>query len=369
MPSAEDANLYEVNNSVINAGIPVCWLAIIALVARVLARKMVKYPLDASDYALLSGWGFAWASSPASLLVRRSCKSPTADTAKLARIARDEALHQIYKILYMVQITYCIAITLVKISILLLYRSIFPWQHFIYPTYVVGACAVAWGIASTLVSIFSCIPVQAFWNTTITDADTRSFYLGNCIPNIVIDIMILSLPMYEVYKLQMMQLKTKIVVGCMFALGGFKQGTFTNEGAWPIVELHTAVICACLPTVRPLFRYTGHVSDRYHPGSHSFSSAAKSKSCKPHNRHHHVSLNNAEEDTRTLKGGAWGHSGNSVGRPDKVTLRDDLEREAAYNMYELAAGKGGGGLRFGGRLWECKSDRAEKMGECAPVNM
>lgn len=123
----------------------------------------------------------------------------------------------------MVQITYCIAITLVKISILLLYRSIFPWQHFIYATYVVGACAVAWGIACTLVSIFSCIPVQAFWNTTITDArciDTRSFYLGNCIPNIVIDIMILSLPMYEIYKLQMMQLKTKIVVACMFALGG-----------------------------------------------------------------------------------------------------------------------------------------------------
>ncbi|KAI4148494.1 MAG: hypothetical protein LQ341_001561 [Variospora aurantia] len=62
MPSAEEANLYEVNNSVINAGIPVCWLAIIALIARVLARRMVKYPLDASDYTVLLGWAFAWAS-------------------------------------------------------------------------------------------------------------------------------------------------------------------------------------------------------------------------------------------------------------------------------------------------------------------
>ena len=48
---------------------------------------------------------------------------------------------------------------------------------------------------------------------------TRNYFIGNSIPNIALDITILSLPMYEIYKLQKMKLKTKIMVGGMFALG------------------------------------------------------------------------------------------------------------------------------------------------------
>ena len=52
-----------------------------------------------------------------------------------------------------------------------------------------------------------------------TCISTRDYFIGNSIPNIALDITILSLPMYEIYKLQKMKLKTKIMVGGMFALG------------------------------------------------------------------------------------------------------------------------------------------------------
>ena len=123
---------------------------------------------------------------------------------------------------YSSEITYIFAITLIKISILLLYRSIFRRPHFFTATYVVGALCVAWAIACTFVSIFSCKPIAAFWDQNIVNfkcISTRNYFIGNSIPNIALDITILSLPMYEIYKLQKMKLKTKIMVGTMFALG------------------------------------------------------------------------------------------------------------------------------------------------------
>lgn len=49
--------------------------------------------------------------------------------------------------------------------------------------------------------------------------DRLGLFLGNAIPNIVIDVFILALPLYEVANLQMTKIK-KMGVFAIFLLGG-----------------------------------------------------------------------------------------------------------------------------------------------------
>lgn len=49
--------------------------------------------------------------------------------------------------------------------------------------------------------------------------DTNKFFIGNAVPNILTDAMILALPAYELYRLQM-KTAQKIGVGSIFMLGG-----------------------------------------------------------------------------------------------------------------------------------------------------
>ena len=109
----------------------------------------------------------------------------------------------------------------IKISILQLYRSIFPGRGFVIMTGVVGAGVIAWGIAVILVSIFQCNPVRGAWDLTVpaTCITLPKFYLANAVPNIAMDVIILALPIPNVWTLQM-SIRQKYVVSGLFLLGG-----------------------------------------------------------------------------------------------------------------------------------------------------
>lgn len=119
------------------------------------------------------------------------------------------------------EILYSITLSATKISILLFYREIFPGHRFAIVTNIVGAFVIAMGVASTLVSIFSCNPVEGFWDLTIPSKciDTRMFFIGSSVPNITSDVVILMLPMRKIWHLQM-QFKQKLIVSGLFLLGG-----------------------------------------------------------------------------------------------------------------------------------------------------
>ena len=80
-------------------------------------------------------------------------------------------------------------------------------------TSVVGAGVIAWGIAVILVSIFQCNPVLGAWDLTVpaTCITLRKFYLANAVPNIVMDVIILALPIPNIWALQM-SIRQKYVV-------------------------------------------------------------------------------------------------------------------------------------------------------------
>ncbi|KAI4196369.1 MAG: hypothetical protein LQ346_003228 [Caloplaca aetnensis] len=104
-------------------------------------------------------------------------------------------------------------------------------------------------------------------NTTF-NVDYLKFWLAMAIVEIFLEITILVLPVREVYQLQLSR-KKKLLCSLVFALGGFVIITgivriakvyhpgetdfdLTQGDIWLNVHLGTAIICACLPTYRPL---------------------------------------------------------------------------------------------------------------------
>lgn len=121
-------------------------------------------------------------------------------------------------------IIYAFAISIIKISILLLYRSLFPTPGINLATKIIIGLSIAWGIETALVGTFSCTPVSAFWDLGIKKEDkkcidTTTFFIANSTFHIVLDIAILVIPMRKVWPLKM-TVQKKIVVSFMFLLGG-----------------------------------------------------------------------------------------------------------------------------------------------------
>ena len=120
-------------------------------------------------------------------------------------------------------VTYALTITLVKVSILLLYRRIFVTPKFRRATLVMGAISVAWGFITILGQIFLCRPISAAWdpNALFTDKclNVQAYLRGVTISNLLIDVIILCLPIYMVLKLQL-PVRKKIVLAGIFMVGG-----------------------------------------------------------------------------------------------------------------------------------------------------
>ncbi|ETS81855.1 hypothetical protein PFICI_06857 [Pestalotiopsis fici W106-1] len=171
------------------------------------------------------------------------------------------------------EVLYAILITLVKLSVLVMYRRVFPTTLVLRGTYVLGALSVAWWIAVILVTFLQCTPLNGMWElftVKTTCMDKLGLFIGNAIPNLSIDVLIIALPLYEVARLQMARVK-KIGILSIFLLGGVTVvigGLRLSSGldllsdpnsdytlmvgplwAWTVVEPAMGIVCACLPTV------------------------------------------------------------------------------------------------------------------------
>lgn len=103
-----------------------------------------------------------------------------------------------------------------------MFYRIFPTTGMKVGGYVLGGLTLAWWLAVVLVSTFQCTPIHKAWNPLMEDdkcLETNKFFLGNSIPNIVTDALILCLPVLEVSKLQVRR-SQKVAIGGMFLLGG-----------------------------------------------------------------------------------------------------------------------------------------------------
>jgi hypothetical protein len=125
------------------------------------------------------------------------------------------------QILFSLQLLYTVAITSTKLSILELYRKIFPSTTMMLCCVSTQAIVVMWALATIFVALFLCQPIAFNWDNTIPGGecgDTLASWKSTGIVNIITDIVVLLLPIPPLYKLQM-ALYQKIAIMATFTLG------------------------------------------------------------------------------------------------------------------------------------------------------
>ncbi|KAL2817614.1 hypothetical protein BJX63DRAFT_419555 [Aspergillus granulosus] len=189
----------------------------------------------------------------------------------------DNITHILY-IYFFDECLYLTGIALTKISILCFYLRVFPRREFRILVYVAIGLNVIYIVVFDLISIFQCGPVQGAW---LRWDETGDFKCNNinaqgwsaAAVNMALDIMVMALPLKELYALNLSWRKKAFVI-CMFSLGLFVTlvsvirleslivfanttnltWDYVQVGYWSTIEIHVGVICACLPAIRALFR-------------------------------------------------------------------------------------------------------------------
>ncbi|KAI1853311.1 hypothetical protein JX265_000190 [Neoarthrinium moseri] len=200
-------------------------------------------------------------------------------------VAPADALKSYFLGLFIAEWTYTLSLVLVKCSILAFYWRIFSAEPktrlFIY---IMAGMVLSWGIAVILVTIFQCLPVNAFWmrydlvnpmqaSEYTCGVGVKEFFIGNAIPNILTDFLMILVPLPSIYRLYLPRSQKYAIMG-IFVVGLFVTAVsivrlqyvlaldltaidatwnWSDEMMWTGVETNVATICACLPNLKPLF--------------------------------------------------------------------------------------------------------------------
>ncbi|KAL4889459.1 hypothetical protein BDV59DRAFT_118274 [Aspergillus ambiguus] len=160
-----------------------------------------------------------------------------------------------------------------KFSILFQYLRIFPDRRFRLACYIVMGIVAAYGTWAVVSAFVNCVPIARFWNPAAGGSclSFEAVWFFNASMNIATDVTLLVMPMPLLSHLQLPRMQ-KIALMGVFAIGilvvitsilrlsSLKQvasatdTSWSNVGAayWTAAECNVAIICACLPFLRPL---------------------------------------------------------------------------------------------------------------------
>ena len=122
----------------------------------------------------------------------------------------------------MVELFYAFSLFASKIAILGMYWRLFSKSSIRLPIQILAAVSLIWVIIRTFMTIFHCVPPQAFWDTTVKDArcdiDNSKFFFGTTLTHLIIDVAILVLPAIQVKQLKL-RTGQKLGVVALFMFG------------------------------------------------------------------------------------------------------------------------------------------------------
>ncbi|KAJ4393002.1 hypothetical protein N0V93_002206 [Gnomoniopsis smithogilvyi] len=180
---------------------------------------------------------------------------------------------------------YIIVHWFIKMSILLFYKRVFTLniRWFKYSVYTLAAYTTGWFISCLIAVIFQCVPPSRFWTQYDIELTTPPtgfcgvkyppFVIASSALNSVGDVVIFTLPIAMLWKLQLKRLQ-KFALFLVFATGAFSiaasfirlsqthKATELNADTtwiigdlymWTLVEAGVGLICSCLPVIGPLF--------------------------------------------------------------------------------------------------------------------
>ncbi|KAI6251406.1 hypothetical protein HI914_01031 [Erysiphe necator] len=181
---------------------------------------------------------------------------------------------QLIKPFYALQFLYIVVQVLAKISLLLIYQRIYPSSKFQLICTIGIAFVATHGLAFIFTIFFQCKPIRSSWDPSMNRNCLSAPAIGFAGAgfSIVEDLVIIFLPLPQLLQLQI-RTAQKVALIFMFSIGSFAcitsivrlkyLSTFENSTdltwentdilVWSILEIEVTVICACLPTLRPLF--------------------------------------------------------------------------------------------------------------------
>ncbi|PTU22020.1 hypothetical protein P175DRAFT_0508898 [Aspergillus ochraceoroseus IBT 24754] len=209
---------------------------------------------------------------------------------------------------FICQVLFTTIMTLVKLSILLSYLRFLTVPLFRYMNWTMIALVLAWGSGMLSYTYFialflACSPLEAYWDIgafqTATCDNEQSRSLSFTITNLITDILIVLIPIRTFWMLKLPTREKLLLTGLM-SLGllaciasairiyyAYRMFYGSYDVSWEVyqvwfwilVEINLAVICASMPTLRPL-------TQRYFPKLGFKSSNILIASNRNHNRIH-----------------------------------------------------------------------------------
>ncbi|KAH6706333.1 hypothetical protein BKA61DRAFT_558837 [Leptodontidium sp. MPI-SDFR-AT-0119] len=247
------------------------FLATVVVVLRMYSRLYLISSAGIEDYSVFVGWILSVAFT---IICLFSCKYGLG--VHLWNIPLTTFSPYYLRINLASTIIYCLSILFIKLSILLLYLRISPDKKFRAAVYLVIVVVVGYNLGSAFVNLFSCTPIAKSWDLSITSGSCINrpiFYFANAGLNIGTDFVMLLLPIPMLWNLHMPMRQKAGLIG-VFMAGSFvcivsiirlkylfpllKNPDITwavvPALVWCTIEIDVGIICACLPTLKPVLR-------------------------------------------------------------------------------------------------------------------
>ncbi|KAI0202651.1 hypothetical protein F4808DRAFT_68624 [Astrocystis sublimbata] len=288
---------------IVISGSIVGFLATVTVALRLWARKLTRLPLGADDWLCIAALFFQHAVMIASSVA--AVNGGLGRDMSVLALQYPDAVVVLFQSAFAGELGYTYSSPLIKLSVLVFYRRIFPTRAVRLGTLIIGTTCILWCIAITILDFIQCRPLKAFWYIELQALPTThcinpiQSFLGNSLANSLIDLFTLTLPINEVLKLHTTT-RRKINIALVFLLGGvafaasavrtvstgviIKKG-YTNFSKQfvlsliaTVIEIYVAIIGACMPTLVPVYRrlrYGSPSSTRASGGSKEVSASGK----------------------------------------------------------------------------------------------
>ncbi|KAI1383463.1 uncharacterized protein F4822DRAFT_420702 [Hypoxylon trugodes] len=191
---------------------------------------------------------------------------------------------RLLKAIYVRKFLYAASLSLIKISIILMFMRIFFTRRFKIASLTVIIFTVIWMLLAVLINLLICHPIDVNWTFPAGErscGDLRAAFAAEGIIDIVNHIAILMLPLPMIWKLGM-EIRYKVVTVCIFCIGlltisfgtihvymimhtDFTEISYTSvqTALYGTSEAGIAIIVSNCPLLRPVFDrlFPSHLSD------------------------------------------------------------------------------------------------------------
>ncbi|KAK5124276.1 hypothetical protein LTR85_001979 [Meristemomyces frigidus] len=259
-------------DEVIAATVLALFFSVTAVTLRCLARRAQRMRQYTEDYFIYLALLFKVGIDIAGIILLCNGLGRHMENVRL------DQLVTFMKTQYSGSFIYPLCIACIKLSTLFQYRRLF-FSHsraFLWQVNILIGVVTLWCVCIIFAAAFICQPIWKLWEpmTEGKCLNLAAFYYGMQIPNIITDLAIILCPVRQIAGLDLSH-KMRIGALSMFALGMItlvfdiirlvalvrleSQGpdiTYTEVQAaiWTTVEPAAAIVAACIPSVRSLYR-------------------------------------------------------------------------------------------------------------------